>query len=137
MELAGLVLDYGGVLTDWGPEPGDEPPLIEVLRQARRNGLRTALLSNADGPGPDPASPFGSLFDAMVLSGEVGIAKPDERIYRLVADRLGLEPGACVFVDDLAGNVRGAVVAGMVGVHHTSTGATITELEALFDVRLS
>ncbi|WP_086828432.1 HAD-IA family hydrolase [Allokutzneria sp. NRRL B-24872] len=137
MELAVLVVDYGGVLTDWGPEPGDEPPLLDVLRQARRHGLRTALLSNADGPGPAPDSAFGSLFDVMVLSGEVGIAKPDERIYRLVADRLGVETERCVFVDDLAGNVRGAAAAGMVGVHHTSVAATITELEALFDVRLA
>ena len=137
MQLAGLVVDYGGVLTDWGPEPGDEPPLLDVLRRARRHGLRTALLSNADGPGPAPDSAFGSLFDVMVLSGEVGMAKPDERIYRLVADRLGLATAGCVFVDDLAGNVRGAAAAGMVGVHHTSVSATITELEALFEVKFA
>ncbi|MCP3800533.1 HAD-IA family hydrolase [Allokutzneria sp. A3M-2-11 16] len=137
MQLAGLVVDYGGVLTDWGPEPGDEPPLLDVLRQARKHGLRTALLSNADGPGPAPDSAFGMLFDVMVLSGEVGVAKPDERIYQLVADKLGLATADCVFVDDLAGNVRGAVAAGMVGVHHTSVSATITELEALFETKLA
>ena len=140
--LRGLVVDYGGVLTDFGDQPGagypraGDAPLVGVLRQARRGGLRTALLSNADGGGPRPAG-WADLFDAVVLSGEVGLAKPDERIYHLVARRLGLVPAECVFVDDLPGNVRCAVAAGMVGVHHTSVASTLDELAALFDLPLT
>ncbi|MCK2243903.1 MULTISPECIES: HAD-IA family hydrolase [unclassified Crossiella] len=137
MDLVALLVDYGGVLTDWGDDPAaSEPPLLAVLRRARAAGLRTALLSNAEGPGPDPDSPFGALFDTMVLSGEVGIAKPDERVYLLTADRLGLAPGQCVFVDDLPGNVRAAAATGMVGVHHTSVARTVEELETLFERKL-
>ncbi|MBP2474561.1 HAD superfamily hydrolase (TIGR01509 family) [Crossiella equi] len=137
MDLKALLVDYGGVLTDFGPGPATgEPPLFEVLRRARQAGLRTALLSNAEGPGPDPDSAFGRLFDILVLSGEVGVAKPDEHIYRLTAQRLGLAPEECVFVDDLAVNIRGAVATGMVGVHHTGVETTVAELEVLFDVPL-
>ncbi|HEY8372197.1 MAG TPA: HAD-IA family hydrolase [Pseudonocardiaceae bacterium] len=132
----GLVVDYGGVLTDFGDDPGrGEPPLIGVLRQARRVGLRTALLSNAGDGGEDPPW-WGELFDTVVLSGRVGMAKPDPAIYLLTAERLGLPPAACVFVDDLAVNVRGAARAGMVGVQHTTVADTIDELEALFGLPL-
>ncbi|KAA2261012.1 HAD-IA family hydrolase [Solihabitans fulvus] len=128
-------MDYGGVLTDRGDEVSDEPPLFGALRAARRHGLRTALLSNADGRGaPRPA--WADLFDVMVLSGETEFAKPDRQIYLLTADRLGLHPEECVFVDDLAVNVRGAAAAGMVGVHHRSVEITLEELETLFAVPL-
>jgi HAD superfamily hydrolase (TIGR01509 family) len=62
------------------------------------------------------------------------VAKPDVEIYRLTAARLGLAPGECVFVDDLAVNVRGAVAAGLVGVHHTSVPTTLAELNVLLGV---
>lgn len=127
--LAGLVVDFGGVLTDPGDGDGTEPPLLAAVGMAKRRGLRTALLSNADAVG----GPVGDgVFDAVVLSGEVGFGKPDPRIYLLTAERLGLVPEQCVFVDDLVSNVRGAVRAGMVGVHHTAVDSTLEELNALF-----
>ena len=157
--LGGLIVDFGGVLTDPGDSDGDERPLLTAVVRARAHGLRTGLLSNADGlatnglpgnglgphglaanglaaNGPAANGPatngLGSVFDAVVLSGEVGFGKPDLRIYLLAADRLGLVPEQCVFVDDLASNVRAAVRAGMVGVHHTAVDTTLTELNALF-----
>ena len=147
--LGGLIVDFGGVLTDPGDSDGDERPLLTAVVRARAHGLRTGLLSNADGLatnglagnglGPHglatiglAANGLGSVFDAVVLSGEVGFGKPDLRIYLLAADRLGLVPEQCVFVDDLASNVRAAVRAGMVGVHHTGVDSTLTELNALF-----
>ncbi|MDR7301282.1 HAD-IA family hydrolase [Haloactinomyces albus] len=134
MELNGLVLDYGGVMTDPGEaiDPGGEFPMASVVRRARHAGIRTALLSNADtGPEwPDRSE----LFDVIVLSGVVGMAKPDVEIYRLTARKLGVAPYTCVFVDDLRSNVSGAVATGMVGVHHSSISATIAELEILFPV---
>jgi epoxide hydrolase-like predicted phosphatase len=131
--LGGLIVDFGGVLTDPGDSGGTERPLLTAVARARDHGLRTGLLSNADGlaPGiPDLAE----LFDAVVLSGQVGYGKPDTRIYVLAAERIGLPPDRCVFVDDLASNVRGAVRAGMVGVHHRDVDATLEELNALFGV---
>jgi epoxide hydrolase-like predicted phosphatase len=134
--LRGLVVDFGGVLTDHGDEAVSEPPLVGVLREVRRHGLRTALLSNADGLWSPPVA-WNDLFDAVVTSGETGFGKPDARIYLLTAAKLGLEPGECVFVDDLAVNVRGAAECGMVGVHHTSVRDTLVELEALLEIPLA
>jgi HAD superfamily hydrolase (TIGR01509 family) len=128
--LRGLVLDFGGVLTDFGVDFAVEPPLLTVVREVRGHGVKTALLSNADGLWAPPRE-WDGLFDAAVVSGEVGMAKPDVDIYLFTAGQLGLEPGECVFVDDLAVNVRGAAKAGMVGVHHTSLPATVAELEVL------
>ncbi|RKT57458.1 HAD superfamily hydrolase (TIGR01509 family)/HAD superfamily hydrolase (TIGR01549 family) [Saccharothrix australiensis] len=134
--MRGLVLDFGGVLTDYGDDYTlDLPPLAAVAGRVRRRGVRTAILSNADGLWSPPDG-WEELFDVVVTSGEVGCAKPDRRIYLLVAERLGLAPDACVFVDDLAVNVRGAAAAGMVGVHHRSVRSTLEELEVLLEVPL-
>ncbi|MCP2167971.1 HAD-IA family hydrolase [Goodfellowiella coeruleoviolacea] len=133
--LRALVMDYGGVLTDPGAD-GTGQPLVEVVRTARTRGLRTALLSNADGATGPARDWLADLFDVLVFSGEVGFGKPDERIYRLTAARLGLQPGECVFVDDLRGNVLAAVATGMVGVHHRSVAATLAELATLFELPL-
>jgi epoxide hydrolase-like predicted phosphatase len=129
--LAGLIVDFAGVLTDPGDGAEDDRPLLDAVANARSNGLRVGLLSNADGlgPGEDDVAAF---FDAVVLSGRVGFGKPDPRIYLLAAERLGLVPEQCVFVDDLAANVHGAVRAGMVGVHHVDVATTLDELTALF-----
>lgn len=127
--LRGLVCDYGGVLTDLGLPARGEPPLLDVLRRLRRHGVSTALLSKGSGL---PGSGIGELFDSVLVSGETGVAKPDPASYRLAAERLGLTCAECVFVDDVPGYVRGAVAAGMVGVHHTNPRGTIAELDALF-----
>lgn len=131
--MKGLVVDFGGVLTDRGPDHSAEPPLIGAVLAAREAGIRTALLSNADGLG-EPIPWLDRLFHVLVFSGDVGVAKPDVEIYRLTVSRLGLAPAECVFVDDLAVNVRGAVAAGLVGVHHTSVPTTLTELNALLGI---
>jgi HAD superfamily hydrolase (TIGR01509 family) len=133
--LKALVLDYGGVLTDPGEDNAPEPPLLTALRKARQHGLKTALLSNADGWWQPPAT-WRGLFDATIISGEVGLAKPQTEIYLLTAAELDLKPEECVFVDDLAINVRGAAEAGMVGVHHRSTRSTLEELEILLAIAL-
>src|SRR5581483_1250364 len=56
------------------------------------------------------------LFDTVVSSAEEGLAKPEPAIYRLAAERLGLDVTACVFIDDHEDNVRAAEAAGMRGV---------------------
>ncbi|GAA1215399.1 HAD-IA family hydrolase [Prauserella alba] len=124
--LNGIVLDYAGVLTDSGGEN-----LLELVDIAREHGVRTALLSNAAGGGSVRRRLHGR-FDDLVFSGEVAVMKPEPEVFLLTAERLGLPPEACVFVDDAPGNVWGAVAAGMVGVRHTSVSETITELLALF-----
>lgn len=111
--------------------------MLNAVRKARESGLRTALLSNSWGNRESYAfEHFDTLFDAVVISGEVGMRKPDPGIYALAAREVGVPPEQCVFVDDIAANVRGAAAAGMVGVHHTDTAATLLELETLFGVAL-
>jgi epoxide hydrolase-like predicted phosphatase len=112
-----------------------EEGMVGVVRRARAAGVKTALLSNSWGNTYDKEQ-LDELFDAAVISGEVGLRKPEPEIYRLTAERLGVPTQECVFVDDLAPNIRGAVAVGMVGVHHVDTETTRTELEALFDLQL-
>jgi putative hydrolase of the HAD superfamily len=112
-----------------------DPRMVDLLGHARAAGLRVALLSNSWG-NSYPAQVRNGLFDAVVISGEVGMRKPEERIYRHAADLLGLSTAECVMIDDLPHNVTGAARAGMVGVQHRSYDQTLAELEVLFDRRL-
>ncbi len=127
--LKGLLVDFAGVLTD--PDAGR---FYDYLASARERGVRTALLSNAPGASPEVKKTMFDYFDALVFSGEVGVAKPDPAVYLIAADRLGLSAERCAVVDDSATNIRGAVQAGMVGVHHRSVGETLDELAVLFPV---
>jgi HAD superfamily hydrolase (TIGR01509 family) len=110
--------------------------MVGLIHRARRAGLRTALLSNSWTDDHYPAALFDGLFDAVVISGRVGMRKPEPRIYVRTADELDLPTSACVMVDDLPHNVTGAVATGMVGVLHTGYETTLAELEVLFGLRL-
>ncbi|WP_326565955.1 HAD-IA family hydrolase [Amycolatopsis rhabdoformis] len=125
--LKGLLVDYAGVLTD-----PDAHLLYDYLRAARARGTRTALVSNAPGASPGVRQDLGEYFDALVFSGEVGVAKPSREIYLVAAERLGLAAATCAFVDDAARNVRGAAEAGMIAIHHVTMAETLDELSALF-----
>ncbi|HVA61338.1 MAG TPA: HAD family phosphatase [Mycobacteriales bacterium] len=111
-----------------------DPRMLDVVRRCHRAGIRTALLSNSWGL-DYPRDGWPELFDVTVISGEVGMRKPEPDIYRLTADRLGVQTTQCVFVDDLAPNVRGAVTVGMVGIQHHDAAETSAELEELFGIR--
>ena len=108
--------------------------MLAAVAALRRGGVRTGLLSNSWGFEGYPRERFGELFDAVVISGEVGLRKPDPAIYALAADRLGLPAAACVFVDDLDTNVHAAEAAGMTGVVHTGAEHTLPRLAALLGV---
>jgi epoxide hydrolase-like predicted phosphatase len=112
-----------------------EAPMMAAVRTARRRGVKTALLSNSWGL-DYPRDQWEGAFDVVVISGEVGMRKPEPAIYLHTAELLGLPPQQCVFVDDLGPNVKGAVSVGMVGVLHVSPEESIREIEALFDISL-
>lgn len=103
---------------------------------ARRAGVRTGLLSNSWGTRRYPRSRLAELFDAVTISGEVGLRKPAEEIYALAAREVGLPPADCVFVDDLPVNLDPAARLGMATVHHRQPEQTIAELEELLGVEL-
>ena len=106
-------------------------PMQDLLRRVRAAGLRTAMLSNSWGVGIYPADVLAELFDAVVISAEVGMRKPEERIFRHAAGLLGLDPAECVFIDDIEANVQAAEALGMTGVLHTDPAATEGRLAEL------
>jgi epoxide hydrolase-like predicted phosphatase len=109
--------------------------MLGLIRRLRSAGYATALLSNSWGD-HYPDRLWQGLFDAIVISGRVGMRKPEGRIFHYVAEQLGLDPTQCVMVDDLAPNVAGAVATGMVGIVHISWEETLGELEAVLDLDL-
>jgi epoxide hydrolase-like predicted phosphatase len=117
-----------------GARPDEE--MIGAVRATRAAGIRTGLVSNSWGTGRYDRALLADLFDGVVLSGEVGVRKPAAEIYALGAERIGVPPAECVFVDDLPFNLPPAAELGMATVHHRSAIATISELERLLGVSL-
>ncbi|MEX2246075.1 MAG: HAD family phosphatase [Dehalococcoidia bacterium] len=103
---------------EWRGQQRLIPRNIELVKRIRPP-YRTAVLSNADKTLARRLREHGihDLFDDIVVSADVGMAKPDPRIYALAAERLALPLEACVFIDDLDTNVEAARQAGMHGVH--------------------
>jgi putative hydrolase of the HAD superfamily len=110
-------------------------PMYQVLRKARAAGIRTCLLSNSWG-NTYPRELFAELFDGVVISGEVGLRKPDPEIFQHALELLGLPPQDCAFIDDIEHNVRAAERLGIVGVHHVDADSTVARLEELTGVSL-
>jgi putative hydrolase of the HAD superfamily len=115
---------------------GPDEAMIGAVRAARAAGLRTGLLSNSWRVEDYDRALLEELFDAWVISGEVGLRKPDPAIYAFAAERVGLPPEALVYVDDLPGNLKPARALGMATVVHRDAAETLPELEALLGVGL-
>ncbi len=113
------------------------PAMYDTIRTLRAAGFSTALLSNSWGCDEYPRADFPGLFDTVVLSGEIGMRKPEKEIFLYAAQTLGLAPVECVFVDDMEANVAAAQACGMTGVLHTETAATAQALQGLFGVPLA
>lgn len=75
------------------------------------------------------------VADTVVLSCELGYAKPDPRIYRLVLDRLKVAAGKALLIDDTPGHITAAITAGLHGHHHTSRTSTVAAIEAFLGDR--
>ncbi len=111
--------------------------MLAAIARARSAGIRTGLLSNSWGTRRYDRARLAELFDGVVISGEVGMRKPAPEIYALSAERAGLAPADCVFVDDMPVNLDAAVALGMATVLHVSAEETIAELEPLLGVPLA
>jgi epoxide hydrolase-like predicted phosphatase len=109
--------------------------MVDGVRTLRGRGLRTGIVTNniaEFGTYWRSLLPLDELFDDVVDSSEVGVRKPDPAIYHLACERLGVEPARAVFIDDHAGNVRGAEGAGLTGVCCGYSEATsVVALDAL------
>jgi epoxide hydrolase-like predicted phosphatase len=111
--------------------------MVAATRRAREAGVRTGLVSNSWSTSHYDRELLDQIFDALVISGEVGMHKPEPEIYLLAAERLRVDPSACVFVDDLRENCEGAEAVGMLSVRHRSTEDTLERLGELLGVDLN
>jgi putative hydrolase of the HAD superfamily len=106
--------------------------VVHRVRDLRADGYRLGLLTNTVREWGDAwrsVIPM-DAFDDVVDSREVGMRKPDPRIYRLASDRLGVEPAACIFLDDQSENVEGARASGMTGILVQDPWVALAELDA-------
>lgn len=128
LELAQLRTEF------WAGDRLDES-LVNFLR-ALRPGRKTALLSNA---WDDLRSmieedwQIEDAFDCLVISAEVGLAKPAPGIYQKAVAELGVVPSRSVFVDDFPQNVEGARAAGLRAIHFQSSKQALADLQIMFD----
>ena len=104
--------------------------ILSLIRELKREYL-VGLLSNNFSFWTKNAKgqAYMSLFDARVFSSDVGMTKPNLAIYRLVAEKLNVAPGECVFIDNVKENVNGAVQAGMKGIQYFGLNDLKTRLE--------
>ena len=108
--------------------------MADLARRARAAGIPTGLLSNSLGPGGYDiyaGYDLAAQFDVVVISHLVGLRKPERPIYELAAEKMGLAPADCVFVDDTRGNVQAARAVGMAAVHFTGEPGQLAEVERL------
>ena len=112
-----------------GMKPSE--PMVAAVRGARESGIRTGLVSNSWSTTHYDRALLAELFDAVVISAEVGLHKPEPEIYLLASKRLGVEPQQCVFIDDLRENCTGAEAVGMTAILHREVAASVARLEEL------
>ena len=107
--------------------------LVDFIRRLRPK-YKVGLLSNAWNDlrqGMQQRFGFDGLFDELVISAEVGLAKPDPRIFRLAVARLGVQPEQAIFVDDVLANVEAARLIGLQAIHYRDNSQLFQELERL------
>lgn len=113
------------------------PEMVEALKRIKA-GLKTGCITNNL-----PANAIGSmtgrslyiaevmvLFDHVIESAKIGLRKPDPRIYKMMVETLKVDPGNCVYLDDLGVNLKPAREMGMTTIKVTSGAQAIAELEA-------
>ena len=116
------------------------PCMVEALRRCKRRFKVACITNNVkSGGGPAMASSEGkrrqteavmALFDLVVESSVEGVRKPSPAIYELTCERLGVEPSACVFLDDLGVNLKPARALGMTTIKVVTEGQALRELAA-------
>jgi putative hydrolase of the HAD superfamily len=113
------------------------PEMVEALRRVKQSFNTGCITNNL------PANAIGSktgrslyvaevmaLFDHIIESAKIGLRKPDPRIYRMMTDKLGVDPKRCVYLDDLGVNLKPAREMGMTTIKVLDAPQAITELEA-------
>ena len=106
------------------------PEMVEAVRRCSER-LTTALLTNniASMAGGDRVEGVLAYFDEIIESSKVGVRKPDPRFYELACERLGIQPGDAVFLDDLGVNLKPARAMGMTTIKVEDPAQAIRDLE--------
>jgi putative hydrolase of the HAD superfamily len=120
------------------------PEMIEALRRVKARFKTGCITNNL------PANAIGStggrtlyvaevmaLFDHVIESAKIGLRKPDPRIYRMMVEKLGVDPNACVYLDDLGVNLKPAREMGMTTIKVLNGPQAIAELEAATGLTLA
>lgn len=113
-------------------------PLVAYIQRLRQAGYRTGLLSNYTDKARHlwtAVYPFIQYFDGVVVSAEVGVMKPDPRIYHLALESLGVTAPEALFVDDFAENIAGASAVGMQTLHFTDPVLALRQLAETTEVK--
>jgi putative hydrolase of the HAD superfamily len=113
------------------------PEMVEALRRIKATFKTGCITNNL------PANAIGSaggrtlyiaevmaLFDHVIESAKIGLRKPDPKIYRMMVDALGVDPAACIYLDDLGVNLKPAREMGMTTIKVVSAAQALAELEA-------
>ena len=134
-ELAELDLSYEAFVPAWSDIFHLNESVAELIEPLKNEGHTLVLGSNTNAL---HARQFrhqfeGTLrhFDGLVLSYEVGYVKPSKEFYLACAASAGHPPEECVFIDDLAENIEGAIAAGLRGIVYRDTPQLITDLHAI------
>jgi putative hydrolase of the HAD superfamily len=110
------------------------PTMIELMRELKASGYRMAMLTNNVRewePLWRPMLPVDEIFEVVVDSAFVGCRKPESRIYALTLERIGMQAGACLFIDDVKVNCEGAQRAGLNAIQFRDNGQAVAEIRAV------
>jgi putative hydrolase of the HAD superfamily len=136
-ERTGTHIDSTGLLDRMFVHFEHAHDMTGLVRRVHELGLSTALLSNSWGDNHYPDDLWDGMFDVSVISGRVGMRKPEERIFRHTFDLLGLDPQECLFIDDLEHNIRAGAQLGLIGILHVDYDTTLSELQILLGTDLT
>jgi HAD superfamily hydrolase (TIGR01509 family) len=118
----------------WGTNKFNQP-MLDWVRDLKQLGkYKIGMLSNINRDWMDVCLPFfdrENLFDSEILSGDVGLVKPDPAIFKLMADKLNAMPSECIMIDDVLKNIEGAKQVGMPGIVYVSINQSKAELDRL------
>jgi putative hydrolase of the HAD superfamily len=127
---------HAGIVEGLFAGVGPDERMIGAVRRAHDAGIKTGLISNSWGNTTYDVADWREAFDEIVISGDVGLYKPNPAIFELTCSRLGVEPSECVFVDDLRENCAAAEALGITAILHRGPDSTVPELERLLGLDL-
>lgn len=114
---------------------GNDPVLLKFIKELHQEGIyRIGLLSNAGSQAlKDYFEPgeLETLFDATLVSGDTGYVKPEAAFYRMMAEKLGVDPSTCVMIDDREEFCKGAEYVGMRSIHYQNYQQFREDLDTL------